>query len=364
MPSPGTAQSSVGWTFDTTGLFTAQCIVTLTLADQSVEQQTVSQSFLVAGGPLKLGVARGTDSWQGVHDESFVETLLHDEDDSTQPHYLQYFNYDPTSNSFPVQSQRPQLGTVQFQMAVVNDFPGMDQPTTFEWELGPGLKAMPDQAPLSDREKLRVGAVAPSGGAGLMPRCGQVVKFRGRTYTILDNSDQSPPPGVATGEPMINAFCFTAHRPQDMQDNPGDDVELLASAPGKPYGWELRSRPVLVDNIGQRMPYVWIQERFQPPMPPPTWQINTQDVAWMTEQGEHGAHPEGRLGANGNSLPYDRLAVFSTKEHTLASNPDQPIHNMVHHYHAAIKRVTETTGVFAGSYRIRYWTDKVMHTKE
>ncbi|MCC6402958.1 MAG: hypothetical protein IT207_03020 [Fimbriimonadaceae bacterium] len=364
VPSPGTSPATVGWAFDTTGLFTAECVVTLTLPDGSKQEQLAMVSFLAAGGPLKLGIATGEDSWQGAHEAAFVPSIEHDESVASNPYYLQYFNYDPTGNSFPVLSQRPQLGTVQFQMEVVNDLPGMEGETTFLWSLGAGLGAMPGQTPYEARSKLRVGALAASGVAGIMPRCSQVVRFRGRTYTIQDNSDQSPPPGVATGEPNINAFCFTAHRPQDMQNNPADDVELAASAPGKPYGWEMRSRPVLVDNVGQRMPFVWIQERFQPPPPPPTWQINTQDVYWTTESGASGAHPSGRLGEGANSLAYDRLAIFSIDPHLYTTNPAVPLYNMVHHYYAANRRTVGTTGVFAGTYRIKFWTDKVQHIKE
>lgn len=52
-----------------------------------------------------------------------------------------------------------------------------------------------------------------------------------------------------------------------------------------PYGWIRRTRPIVLDNLGQRMPDVWIQERFQPPLPPEGSSINSSLTWWLTSVG-------------------------------------------------------------------------------
>lgn len=362
VPSPGTAQSTVGWAFDTTGLYTAQCIVTLTKPDQTVEQQTASNSFLVAGGPLKLGVARGEFSWQSPHDVFSVPTIENDNGDPRQPHYLQFFGYNPTGTSFPVLSQRPQLGTVAWYKPVVADVPGMDGATTFEWHLGSSLAPMPGQGDLSQRSAIVVGAIAASGVAGILPRCTQTVRFRGRVYPILDNSDQSPHPDFMADGPDIDHYTFTAHKPQDLLPNPEDDISGPITS--HPHGWFLRTKPVLIDNVGHRMPNVWIQERFQPPALPPNWAINGQDTYWTTEEGEGNGHPAGRLGVGANTNGYDNLEIFGPEPWRYSEHPAAPKYNMVHHYYAANRRTSGTSGIFVGTYRIKFWTDNILHVKE
>lgn len=367
VPAPGTAQSTVGWAFDSTGQFTAQCVVTVTLAGGGVEVKYPSKTFLAAGGPLKLRVASGADSWTGAHAASYLQTWLNDENRERAPHYLQYFGYSPTFSApplipYPKNSQRPQLGTLEWYKPVLIVDYGLSQPVEFEWTLGPLLSPMPGQGNLAEQSKVRVGAEGRSGAAGIQPRCKQIVRFRGRTYHIWDNSDQSPNPAYPQEGPAIDHYCFTAHEPDGILDNEADDVS--GPLAGHQFGWALRVKPVILDNLGHRMPNTWVQERFQPPMPPPQWNINDATEYWTTADSGLNAHPTGRFGpgqagANG----FDNLEIWGPEPWTYEQHPADPKYQFDHHYYAGTKHPTGTSGSFVASYRIKYWSNLVLHIR-
>lgn len=89
----------------------------------------------------------------------------------------------------------------------------------------------------------------------------------------------------------------------------------------------------MIDNLGHRTPNVWIQERFEPPMPPSQWQINSETEFWQTEDSGLNAHPTGRFGpapldANG----YDNLVVWGSQPWIHQDHPNEPLYAIIHHY--------------------------------
>lgn len=361
VPSPGTASSTVGWAYDGVGLYTASCHVTVT-APQGGGETHVMTGFLVVGGPLKL------QAQEWANDNNYVATWSHDLDTSSMPHFMQYFNYDPTlPNPNSGDLHRPQLGHVQPRLAQPDI--GPDEPIEYHWQVPPGTKVKAKAQPdLEDSTWLELLATQESGRGGIQPRCKFKVVYNDRTYWIWDDSPESAPEGET--EPNPDHFRFTAHKPQDTLPNSGEDEQEAWGNTEYPYGWIRRTRPVLLDNLGDRMPDVWVQERFQPPVPPPGSSINTSLVWWQTVRGvdePSSAHPAGRFGlgsSNGGENGWDNLWLRRDTPHTYAAHPTNPFYDFSHHYYAASRVTSGTSGCFIGTYRIKLWTDRVDHIKE
>ncbi|MCC6403508.1 MAG: hypothetical protein IT207_05815 [Fimbriimonadaceae bacterium] len=369
VPSPGTAANTIGWAYvddSPLGLYTASCTVTVT-APQGGGQTQVMKGFLVVGGPLKLE-AKNYLNADGTMHQNFLPTWKHDLTAAEKPHFMQYFNYDPTVPSwFSTAFQRPQVGHVQprFQQPDI----GPDEPIEYHWTVPPGTKVKAKAQPtLEDSTWIELLATQGSGRGGIEPRCQFKVVFNGRTYWVWDDSPESAPENET--EPNPDHFRFTAHKPQDTLPNSTEDEEEDCGNTEYPYGWIRRTRPILLDNLGDRMPDVWVQERFQPPVPPPGSNINTSLVWWTTVRGVDDAsngHPAGRfgLGSNeNNENGWDNLWLRRENPYTYAQNPASPFYDFSHQYYAANKITTGTMGYFVGSYRIKLWTDRVDHIKE
>lgn len=348
VPSPGSAQHTLGWAFDDTGLYTAQCTVTVHLQSGTQQVQSVSMQFLAAGGPMKLKAASPDGGWPASQASNYVDTWEYDRNNSDLPHYLQYFNYDPTGGAFPILSQRPRLGTVTWYMETP------DLPIKYGWQIPVGLSLMPGQGDPQSLALVKVGATGQSGAAALQPRCLQEITFRGKQYSILDNSDQAPNPNKPQEGPSIDHYCFTAHKPLDTDPNSADDLEQ----PISPYGWSLDVYPIVSDNLGELMPSVWVQERFQPPVPVGNFQINTSKQFWTTLSAVTYAYPAGRFDSR------DWLRITGNVPHVYAAHPNNPVYNYVHHYYAASKLTGGTSGCFVSTYRMKFWTDRIDHIKE
>jgi hypothetical protein len=367
VPSPGTAASTPGWAYGGVGLFTASCTVTVT-APSGGGQETALKTFLVVGGPLQL-VAYPFRNADGTQHANYIRTFDQDEDLETKPFYLQFFGYDPTvPHPQGAQLQRPQLGRVQPRF----DQPDMgpDEPVQFLWEVPPGTKVRAKAAAtLAESSWIELAATQESGSGGIQPRCKFKVKFRGKWFEAWDDSPLSAPPGLVTPNP--DYFRFTAHKPLDTLPNSAEDQQEDWGNAEFPYGWIRRTRPVVLDHLGQRMPDVWVQERFQPPTPPQGSDINTSLVWWQTVRGNDeplSGHPCGRFGL-GSTGPYDNgwdnLWLRRTEPYRYADHPYAPFFDFVHHYYAGTKVTVGTgNGCFVGTYRIKLWTDRVEHIKE
>lgn len=363
---PGNTQTATGHLYLPI-IGTASCYVTVTNGGETLFDGWVTGECAAVGGPLAFGVYGGSDD-PPPRDRYF----------KTTPWYLQYFGFDPRDETVQHPNgpgQPPQRGIVRVALTQPQ---GPNYATTYDWQLaGPIVVIEPaDPNDLPASAQIKIGAIDGSGEGAIKPRVKYIFTWDGVTYGPFDDdSDQTPPP-PAYADQGLNYYAFTAHKPEEVLANQEASIEDPTPI-ARDYEYPLFTHADgyhiwLWDNLGQKMPRVWVQERFYPEeFPPPplnnNFYHNEEGQYWVTDGGLPTSLPpneqeylfNGWFGDYVGCKDYPVWVPFEL-------NPNNPIYDLRHTYFAG----TSTTqfipssaggGIDMGTFRMKVWTNKTIH---
>ena len=326
---PGNSQSATAHAYGP-GTFTVGCQATITPpGGQPWLPIESSVTVFAIGGPLTPSVAPGS-----------VVTLLHDKPDSDPPssNYLQYFSYDPTAQHNPAGAELPQYGRP-------DSTPGQPSGTTYAWTLAGSLSLDPNSTLTSS--SILFAASARSGFGADGATCTYTLTIGGVTYPVADDSAQTP---VVKADKVTYAldppfYKFTAHIPVNATSalQPGGLTHNFANGV---YSVNGMYNVTVTDNLGQAMPFVWVQERFPEGVPLLNWTVNTNGVPWVTKA---------------NGVFVDSIGTSQTFAWTYATHQNLPLFSFYHDYWGATNQtVLNAFGIFLKEYTDKIWTDNVI----
>lgn len=353
---------------------TAKCYVTVTNGGETLFEGWVTGECAAVGGPLAFGVYGGADN--PPRTDRYFET---------SPWYLQYFGFDPRDETVQHPNgpgQPPQSGVVRVALTQPQ---GPNYATTYDWQLAGPIVVIepsdPDDLPTS--ALIKIGATDGSAEGAIKPRVKYIFTWDGIVYGPFDDdSEQTPPPTepVDYSYQGLNYYAFTAHKPEEVRANHEASVQDPTPL-ARDYEYPLFTHADgyhmwLWDNLGQRMPRVWVQERFYPeefPEPPldNNFYRNPDGPGsqWVTLGGPPTSLPpnEQENPFNGLFDDYDYVGCFDYPVWVpYEFNQNNPIYYLHHTYFAG----TWTTqfippayggGIDAGTILIRIWTNKTIH---
>lgn len=115
---------------------------------------------------------------------------------------------------------------------------------------------------------------------------------------------------------------------------------------------------------GATVAYRWSPVQTANPTNPPAGAIwvpspgtASSTVGWAYDGVGLGSTGQGQNG-------WDNVWLRLDAPYTYAAHTTSPFLDFSHHYYAASRVASGTTGCFVGTYRIKLWTDRVDHIKE
>lgn len=307
-----------------TGSFVATCDVSVSGSTMSTYTGTVDAKFWCIGGPLQMGVRNG------------ISSTPKKDGAATTPFYLQYFGYDPRTTQDQY-TQPTQQGTCVIAMS-------QPEGVTWSWQLtGPAVITFPTSN--SDTaQSISVGANGPSGGGGdIQVKCVFKMTFGTSSYTVFDDTEESPIEGVI--EPQQSRF--TAHYPKSTASRTPKPFDHMGENPCSDYWYFL-----LTDQLGSKMPRVWINEYFPSGVPTTlangavsNINVNSDGSGWTTDNSGIFGPDWMTLGADGVTYNYP------------STGP--PLLVMTHTFMAGTTHA-HGHGVACSSWKMSYWSDMTL----
>jgi hypothetical protein len=397
--APGEGQTINGRAY-MTGQYTTGC--TVHYYDSASQQYgsfpvTTTKQVYVLGGPLEFSVVKPTQSdhpTPPVRDAQF-----------SGPRYLQYFGYDPAllfQTGFPLEVQRAQTGHVRVKYGQPGDVPHVD------WTLVGPLKFVgPHAVSPGDYTEIDVGATAASapGAATVDAKIWVTIDIDGSLESVSSEIDPLEWPQKELEEENWyeddDLFRFTSHKPDTMAavivpPATHADPWILGYYTNDPYGLASTQYFEVYDTNNSPMPSLWVQERFSFSDPPYHWGdahgpspfeepgYIYSDYAsgygtgfktnwatgnyWTTSPPPAENAPKsawrGIFGPDNLIITIHVGWPYQTGVNPPTFNP--PFFDFMHHYFAATRNAhpNGTTGLHIGTYRLRMWTDKVLHEKQ
>lgn len=251
------------------GVYTALCRVKYThIATQTAYWFDFRGDCAVIGGPINIWVGWGS-----------LPTYEQDEDNPASPWYIQYFNY---SHWNPPASLNNRLQRTQDAWVEV---PLQPFGTTLDWVVPWPL----DSFILSiDPGSSFFDVFAEGASEPVEVRCLFGMTFTGMYGDVDSNydwDDTADTPNLSVepnpdGSKVMMTSKITCHKPDDVESRTSNSFTPPFPTGGASCGIVDYMR--LKDQLGQLMPGVWVQERFNPSDLPPGAQINDWQHNWVT----------------------------------------------------------------------------------
>lgn len=314
-----------------------------------------SKPFVAIGGPMQLGVTQGEP---GTGTPSHEVNADGQSEITLGSWYVQYFGYDRSAGPVPADTQASQMGTV-------HAYDGQPNGVTYSWSVPSPLKQF--EAVPATQNNIKV--CATNGSAGGRIKIVLTYNYADPsdptiTGSTTDDSDETPPPGETDAKP--NWYRFVVAKPDDVTDVHANRITVVPGGGFTTYGVSDAYRCTLMDDGDNRMPGVWLAERFSNiyvasglTAPTPTF-WTTKAVGTHTEYDNNSSPPAAIVHYGGDFVDF----LFVQYVQAVVP-PANPIVQITQKYYAASKQTSPnaTSGMLVATYTIKMWTNQTTHTK-